>query len=376
MNKDVHDILNRYIAAELGRSFVLPDVTELSRQRSAFLAHFGPEQLAKMMLEAGKDVYVEKPLTLEVAHAEELCKLAKERNLILMVGHLLLYHPGVQYMKKMVTDGTLGEVYYIYCQRVNLGKVRKDENALWSFAPHDLSVVLHLLGMEPTDVCARGSDFLQKGIEDVVFVDLKFPGGKMAQRAGGPAALRTEGESSGQVLTAEVHDEGALRKLEQGLIPLLAAGPVRMVHAQHFGEYTHSVAVSFEGPLPASLLRSEGDNSAPGQDPSGLSRPPGVRTLTLVDPESRFALAIYRTELDSAAALDAASAQLRSAGYERDDRFASVASSQGRSLLRFTRKDQEVVVSAHVPHTDPHSTMLVYLSRSAQIPRFFPMIGR
>ncbi len=133
-----------------------------------------------MLLEAGKDVYVEKPLTLEVAHAEELCKLAKERNLILMVGHLLLYHPGVQYMKKMVTDGTLGEVYYIYCQRVNLGKVRKDENALWSFAPHDLSVVLHLLGMEPTDVCARGSDFLQKGIEDVVFVDLKFPGGKMA----------------------------------------------------------------------------------------------------------------------------------------------------------------------------------------------------
>ena len=140
----------------------------------------GHYPLAKALLEAGKDVYVEKPLTLEVAHAEELCKLAKERNLILMVGHLLLYHPGVQFMKKMVTDGSLGDVYYIYCQRVNLGKVRKDENALWSFAPHDLSVVLHLLGMEPTDVVARGSDFLQPGVEDVVFVDLKFPGGKMA----------------------------------------------------------------------------------------------------------------------------------------------------------------------------------------------------
>ncbi len=140
----------------------------------------GHYPLAKMMLEAGKDVYVEKPLTLEVAHAEELVRLAKTGNRILMVGHLLLYHPGVQYMKRMVQDGSIGDLLYIYCQRVNLGKVRKDENALWSFAPHDLSVVLHLIGMEPTDVVARGSDFLQKGVEDVVFVDLKFPGGKLA----------------------------------------------------------------------------------------------------------------------------------------------------------------------------------------------------
>jgi predicted dehydrogenase len=140
----------------------------------------GHHPLAKMMLEAGKDVYVEKPLTLEVAHAEELVRLAKKGNRILMVGHLLLYHPGVQYMKTMVKDGTLGDLLYIYCQRVNLGKVRKDENALWSFAPHDLSVILHLLDMEPLDVVARGSAFLQKDVEDVVFVDLKFPGGKMA----------------------------------------------------------------------------------------------------------------------------------------------------------------------------------------------------
>lgn len=140
----------------------------------------GHYPLAKLLLEAGKDVYVEKPLTLEVAHAEELCRLAKAKGRILMVGHLLLYHPAVQYMKKMVTDGTLGDLLYVYCQRVNLGKVRKDENALWSFAPHDLSVILHLLDAEPVDVAARGSDFLQKGIEDVVFVDLKFPGGRMA----------------------------------------------------------------------------------------------------------------------------------------------------------------------------------------------------
>jgi predicted dehydrogenase len=140
----------------------------------------GHYPLARTLLEAGKDVYVEKPLTLEVPHAEHLVRLAREKNRILMVGHLLLYHPGVQYMKRMVQDGTIGDVLYIYCQRVNLGKVRRDENALWSFAPHDLSVVLHLLEMEPLDVVARGSAFLQKDVEDVVFVDLRFPGGKLA----------------------------------------------------------------------------------------------------------------------------------------------------------------------------------------------------
>ncbi|HTR96514.1 MAG TPA: Gfo/Idh/MocA family oxidoreductase [Candidatus Acidoferrales bacterium] len=140
----------------------------------------GHYPLARTLLEAGKDVYVEKPLTLEVAHAEELVRLARAKGRILMVGHLLLYHPGVQYMKRMVREGAIGDVLYIYCQRVNLGKVRKDENALWSFAPHDLSVVLHLLEMEPLDVVARGSSFLQEGVEDVVFVDLRFPGGKLA----------------------------------------------------------------------------------------------------------------------------------------------------------------------------------------------------
>ncbi len=136
--------------------------------------------LAKALLEAGKDVYVEKPLTLEVGHAEELCRLARAKDRVLMVGHLLLYHPGVQYLKKMVTEKAIGDLLYIYCQRVNLGKVRTDENALWSFAPHDLSVILHLMDQEPVDVAARGAAFLQAGVEDVVFVDLRFPGGQMA----------------------------------------------------------------------------------------------------------------------------------------------------------------------------------------------------
>jgi predicted dehydrogenase len=136
--------------------------------------------LAKQLLEAGKDVYVEKPLTLRVDHAEELVRIARERQRILMVGHLLIYHPAVQYLKGMVQRGDLGDLYYLYSQRVNLGKVRRDENALWSFAPHDLSVILHLLDLEPIDVVARGSAFLQGKVEDVVFVDLRFPGGKLA----------------------------------------------------------------------------------------------------------------------------------------------------------------------------------------------------
>jgi predicted dehydrogenase len=136
--------------------------------------------LARTLLEAGKDVYVEKPLALEVAHAEELVRLARERSRILMVGHLLLYHPAVRYVKDLIARGDLGEVYYIYSQRVNLGKVRSDENALWSFAPHDLSVILHLLDLEPVDVVARGSAFLQSEVEDVVFVDLRFPNGRIA----------------------------------------------------------------------------------------------------------------------------------------------------------------------------------------------------
>jgi predicted dehydrogenase len=136
--------------------------------------------LAKAMLEAGKDVYVEKPLTLEVAHAEELVRLARKHDRILMVGHLLLFHPAVRHLKGMVERGELGDLFYIYSQRVNLGKVRRDENALWSFAPHDLSVILHLIDREPIDVVARGSAFIQSSVEDVVFVDLRFPDGKLA----------------------------------------------------------------------------------------------------------------------------------------------------------------------------------------------------
>ncbi len=153
-----------------------PDVRGVVVAASAAQHH----TMARALLEAGKDVFVEKPLALRTDHAEELVRLARERDRILMVGHLLLHHPGVRWLKEMVRKGELGEVLYIYSQRVNLGKVRRDENALWSFAPHDLSVILHLLEREPLDVAARGSAFLQGAVEDVVFLHVRFPGGKMA----------------------------------------------------------------------------------------------------------------------------------------------------------------------------------------------------
>jgi predicted dehydrogenase len=140
-------------------------------------AHFA---LAKRVLEAGKDVYVEKPLVLDVGHAEELIRIASENKRILMVGHLLEYHPVVNRLKDMIKNGELGQVYYIYAQRLNLGTVRGDENALWNFAPHDISSILYMLGQEPTDVSARGQCYLQKDIEDVVFLSLNFANKAMA----------------------------------------------------------------------------------------------------------------------------------------------------------------------------------------------------
>jgi predicted dehydrogenase len=134
-------------------------------------SHYG---LSKAALRAGKDVFVEKPFVLEVHQAEELVRIAEEEGRILMVGHLLEYHPAVGRLKTMVNGGELGDVYYIYNQRVNLGTVRNDENALWSFAPHDISALLYLLGKEPTDVAARGQSYLRRGIEDVVFITLNF----------------------------------------------------------------------------------------------------------------------------------------------------------------------------------------------------------
>jgi predicted dehydrogenase len=136
--------------------------------------------LARAALGARKHVFVEKPPALRGAEMEELCRLAGEHGRVLMPGHLLLYHPGVHRLKQLVDHGELGDVLCVYGNRQNLGKIRTDENALWSLGVHDLSVILYLLGEEPDEVWARGNAFLIPGVEDVVFCYLRFPSGKIA----------------------------------------------------------------------------------------------------------------------------------------------------------------------------------------------------
>jgi predicted dehydrogenase len=136
-------------------------------------------QLSRAALEAGKHVLVEKPISLQVEEAETLVRLAKARGLVLLVGHLLLYHPAVTRLKELVERGELGEVYYLYTERRNLGKVRRDENAMWSLGPHDISVALYLLGELPVSVAAQGQAYLQPGIEDTVFFTLRFADGRL-----------------------------------------------------------------------------------------------------------------------------------------------------------------------------------------------------
>ena len=137
-------------------------------------------ELAKQALEAGKHVFVEKPPAMRGDEMDELVELARRGGLVLMPGHLLLYHPGLAKVKELVDAGALGDVACVYGNRQNLGRIRSNENALWSLGVHDLSVILWLLGEEPSEVVAYGQDFVQPGIEDVVFCFLRFPSGRIA----------------------------------------------------------------------------------------------------------------------------------------------------------------------------------------------------
>jgi predicted dehydrogenase len=137
-------------------------------------------EVARQALQAGKHTYVEKPLALSAGESAELVRLAAARGLKLMVGHLLEYHPAVAYMKQAIDRGEIGNALYLYFQRVNLGIVRRDENAWWSLAPHDVSTACYLFAAEPVSVSASGHAYLQQGVEDVVFANLKFADGRMA----------------------------------------------------------------------------------------------------------------------------------------------------------------------------------------------------
>jgi len=125
-------------------------------------------------LEAGKHVFVEKPLALNLKEGEEMLWASQKNRKILMVGHLLLYHPAVRKIKSYVEEGILGDIHYLYSTRVNLGQIREEENALWSLTAHDISVAMHLLEQEPLEVAVTGNAYLRENVHDVVFLTLNF----------------------------------------------------------------------------------------------------------------------------------------------------------------------------------------------------------
>ncbi len=181
--------------------------------------HFG---LARAALQWGKHVLVEKPLTLSSREAEELIALAEATGKILMVGHVFQYNPAVRYIKRLLETGELGELYYLYSTRVNLGRVQSDINALWSIAPHDISILLYLLEDDPEWVSAHGATYLTDGIEDVVFIDMGFPGGILAHVHVSwldPSKVRrmTIVGSKQMVVYDDVADEGKIRLYEKGV---------------------------------------------------------------------------------------------------------------------------------------------------------------
>jgi predicted dehydrogenase len=137
-------------------------------------------ELAVAVAEAGKHCFVEKPLATTAADAERAVAAAEAAQKALMVGHLLEYHPAVARLRNLIEGGELGDLYYIYGNRLNLGKLRADENALWSLGAHDVSVALHLIGEEPQECVAQGASFVREGVQDVVFCYLRFPSGVVA----------------------------------------------------------------------------------------------------------------------------------------------------------------------------------------------------
>jgi UDP-2-acetamido-3-amino-2,3-dideoxy-glucuronate N-acetyltransferase len=157
---------------DLGLILADPDVRAVVIASPAALHHAH----AQAVLDAGKDVFVEKPLALRLEDGQRLVDAARANSLILMVGHVLEYHPAVASLKTIVASGELGALRYLYSNRLNLGKVRHEENILWSFAPHDISIITSLVGAAPVSVSASGGTYLQHGIPDVTVTNLAFEG--------------------------------------------------------------------------------------------------------------------------------------------------------------------------------------------------------
>lgn len=155
---------------EVLRDAEIPAVAIATRAEQHF-------EMAHQALKAGKDVFVEKPLSLKVSEGKALVDLARSKGRILMVGHVLLYHPAVLKLKEMVSRGDLGKIQYVYSNRLNLGRFRNEENILWSFAPHDIAVILYLLGEQPEKVSAHGGNYLNQDIADVTVTSMSFKSG-------------------------------------------------------------------------------------------------------------------------------------------------------------------------------------------------------
>jgi predicted dehydrogenase len=159
------------------------DVADLMRRVDAVIIASPAATHARLALaciEAGKPCLVEKPFALSVRDAEAVAKQAAERRVPVAAGHLLVFHPAVERLRVLVRGGELGTIYYLYGLRVNLGQVRADENALWSFGPHDVSMALYVLGEAPIRVAAQGRSYIQPKVEDVVFLTMEFASGVLA----------------------------------------------------------------------------------------------------------------------------------------------------------------------------------------------------
>lgn len=180
---DTREQVRQTVARQYPAAFVTEDADALLQRVDAVIIASPAKthaEYAQRAIAAGKPCLVEKPFALRVADAEAVAHAADAGKVPVLVGHLLVFHPAVDALRALVAAGELGRVLYMYGLRVNLGQVRADENALWSFGPHDVSVALHLLGESPVRVTAQGSSYLQPGVEDVVFLHMEFASGTMA----------------------------------------------------------------------------------------------------------------------------------------------------------------------------------------------------
>lgn len=199
-------------------------------------------EMVSAALEAGKHVFVEKPLTETAAQAERLVEQAAARDRRLMVGHLLLYHPAFEHVKRLVDDGELGQVHYLYSQRTNLGIVRSRENAFQSLAPHDLAVACWLLDADPAHIAAQGAAYLQDDIEDVVFATVRFEGGKLAHLHTSwldPSKVRTT-TVVGSEKMAVIDDTASVEKVR-----IYDKGVEPEPDAEHYADYAEVMQVRY-----------------------------------------------------------------------------------------------------------------------------------